>query len=187
VEFSRTSKTKGVTMRIMYAYLFVINLMFSNAVLAAENFVSAVDLAPDQQEFLNQIIQDATMCKKESAEVLDATWVISENYEQTVIQSEKPVIILVSASWCPPCQIFKWIYNRVAVDFKDTFTFVNIDYDSFPEFVQEQGIQSVPMLCFCNDGKLIDTGPAFMPKNDFIIILNAIKDNLNALKDNWKN
>jgi thioredoxin 1 len=153
-------------MKNVYAYLLAINLI------AGSIFA---DLTPEQQEQLNQIIAQAKECKENAPGESAVSIVNQENYEQAVVQSEKPVIILVSAAWCPPCQIFKWIYDKVASDFKDAFTFVKIDYDSFPEFVQEQEIQGVPMLLVSKQGKITDKGPAFMPKDSFVNLLNELK------------
>lgn len=86
------------------------------------------------------------------------------NYTQNII-----------LSWCPPCQIFKWIYNKVASDFKDIFTFVKIDYDSFSEFVKEHDIEGFPMLLVSKQGKIVDKGPAFMSKDIFAELLNQLK------------
>ncbi len=153
-------------MKNLYAYIFTINLMFSSIF---------ADLTPEQQEQINQIIEQAKECKENAPQESVVFIVNKENYEQKVVQSEKPVIILVSAEWCPPCQIFKWIYAKVASDFKDAFTFVKIDYDSFPEFVQEQEIQGVPMLLVSKQGKIVDRGPAFMPKDNFVNFLNQLR------------
>ncbi len=153
-------------MKKLYVYLFAINLIFSSML---------PDLTPEEQEQINQIIAQAKECKENAPEISVVSMVNQENYEQEVNQSQKPVIILVSASWCPPCQIFRWIYDKVAADFKDVFTFVKIDYDSFPEFVQEQEIQGVPMLLVSRQGKIVDKGPAFMSKNNFVNLLNELR------------
>lgn len=146
-------------------------LFFSS--LALDNLT----LTPEQQAYVDQITADAQESSKDFSS-LNVVKVVHENYKKEVLESDKPVLILVSASWCPPCQLFKPIFYRVATEHPSIFKFVNIEYDSFPEFVQGQKLEGVPMLILCHKGEILDRAPGFMTKQDFINCIDSIAQSL---------
>lgn len=154
-------------MKHLYFSLCVITLLCGNAFAGP---------TPAEEEWINLIVKQAQECKDNAPSQSVVSIVNRDNYQDIVLRSEKTVIILVSADWCPPCKVFKYIYNSVAFDFQDTFTFVNIDYDTNPEFVKEQEIEGVPMLLVCRQGKIFGKGSAFMSKDDFVKGLNTLND-----------
>lgn len=143
--------------------------------LAAED----VGLTPEQQEYVNQIIADSKDCQQKSS-ISTVVAVTQKNYDQEVVASGLPVLVLVSANWCPSCQLFKPIFNEVSGVLKDAFKFVNIDYDSYPEFVAQEQIEGLPMLVLIDKGQVLDMCPGFMTKTDFLNCLNSIAQSLKA-------
>ena len=140
--------------------------------LAAED----IALTPEQQEYFNQIICDSK--DQSNSSISNIIAVTKENYAKEILESSQPVFVLVSAHWCPPCQLFKPIFNSVAGDFKHAFKFVNIDFDSFSEFVTEQQIDAIPMLVLFHKGQVLGICPGFMTKADFRSCLVSIQQSL---------
>ena len=83
----------------------------------------------------------------------------SSNFEKEVLQSKLPVILKVSATWCPPCQRLKPLFEQIAQKFQDQCTFASMDYDSNLKFVEKHKIDSVPTFMIYNNGKLITKQP----------------------------
>lgn len=137
------------------------NLFFIIELCVSTSFVNA------DQDYVKQIMKDSEICEKIIIDRSKVTLVHEKNYEKEVAQSKKPVAILVSATWCQPCQIFKPIYVKVAEECSDLFKFVHIDFDSYPLFVTRYDIQSVPTVLFAIDGKIVEKDSAFSSRNDF--------------------
>ena len=56
---------------------------------------------------------------------------------------------MISASWCPPCQQIRPIFEKLANDFP-SITFLKVDIDNFPEPTEAFGVNSVPTFFFLN-------------------------------------
>jgi thioredoxin 1 len=71
--------------------------------------------------------------------------------------SKKPVMILVSTTWCPPCKIFKPIFLQVAQQFADVCTFICIDGDVDSGIRDQLGVQGYPSVVCYKNGKRINS------------------------------
>ncbi len=76
-------------------------------------------------------------------------------------KSGKPVILVFSAAWCPPCQAMKHdVYPSDAVKrFQDKFVWAYIDVDDArnESAASKYGVNGIPHIEFLNsDGKQID-------------------------------
>lgn len=86
----------------------------------------------------------------------------------------KPMIVDFSATWCPPCQKLKPIFEKLAEDFRGRITFVTIDVDQQPELSQAYGVQSIPMLVFINkDGQIQNTIMGFQNRDQLLAAINT--------------
>lgn len=76
-----------------------------------------------------------------------------KEFDQYVAKSfVKPVVIKVSALWCPPCQQLKPIYKKIAEELHEKIEFAAIDIDLF-ENSRILSIQSVPTLLYYKNGQ----------------------------------
>jgi|GEM_PF-842720 len=84
-----------------------------------------------------------------------STVITSANFVHETLNSHLPVILKVSATWCPPCQRLAPVFEEVALEYKDQCKFASLDFDSNPEFVAQHNIDSVPTFMIYFKGKLI--------------------------------
>ena len=52
------------------------------------------------------------------------------DYERFICTSNKPVIVIIVASWCGNCQIMAPIIEKLAHTFKDEIRFLNVPVDA---------------------------------------------------------
>ncbi|MBP9765247.1 thioredoxin family protein [Candidatus Babeliales bacterium] len=57
---------------------------------------------------------------------------------------DKPVLVKIAATWCPPCQKIKPWYEMVAQQYQDNVIFVEMDFDSNKAWRIERNIYAVP-------------------------------------------
>ena len=79
-----------------------------------------------------------------------------QDFEDQVIQSQKPVVVDFWAPWCGPCKAVGPIIEKMADTHHDKVQFVKINIDDNPETARKYGIKSVPTIMFFNNGQMVD-------------------------------
>ncbi len=92
--------------------------------------------------------------------------VTNENFEQEVLNADKPVIIDVYASWCGPCQQMAPIFEELEKELRDTYKFVKLNVDEGRDLSIQYGVTSVPTLIFIKDKKLLGKETGFINKEN---------------------
>ena len=79
-----------------------------------------------------------------------------ENFEQEVINSDKPVLVDFWAVWCGPCQALAPTIKEIAEEYEGKIKVGKINVDEQKELAQQYGIISIPTLIYFKDGKIED-------------------------------
>jgi thioredoxin 1 len=80
----------------------------------------------------------------------------NENFEAEVLQSDVPVLVDFSATWCMPCQIQIPIMEEFAKAHSETYKVCKLDVDDAPQLASKFGIRSVPSLILFSHGQKLD-------------------------------
>ena len=78
--------------------------------------------------------------------------ITSENFDRTVMQSEKTVLIDFWAGWCGPCRMLAPIIGEIAEEYADTVTVGKINVDEQPQLAAAFGVESIPTLIAFKNG-----------------------------------
>lgn len=76
------------------------------------------------------------------------------NSFKEVIQSDKPVLVDFTATWCGPCKMMAPILHDVKNAMGDNVTIIKIDVDKNPEVSSQFQVQSVPTLIIFKKGEV---------------------------------
>ena len=87
------------------------------------------------------------------------------DFEKDVIQSEIPVLVDFSATWCGPCRAIAPFVEQVASEFSGRARVVTIDVDDYPEVAGKYGIMSIPSLVVFKGGQAVDRIVGAAPKD----------------------
>ena len=90
--------------------------------------------------------------------------ITGENFEEEVLQSEKPVLVDFWASWCGPCKMLSPVVDEVAEE-NPQIKVGKVNVDEHPELAGKFGVMSIPTLIFFKDGKNIDSSLGVVPKS----------------------
>lgn len=77
------------------------------------------------------------------------------NFEETVLKSEKPVLIDFWATWCGPCRMQGPIIDQMAAAHTDV-VFGKVNVDDEPDLASEYGITSIPTLIIFKNGQIAE-------------------------------
>ena len=79
----------------------------------------------------------------------------TNNFEQEVLKSEKPVLVDFYADWCGPCQMMGPVIEEIAEELKEKAKVGKINVDENPDIALEYNVMSIPTLIIFKDGKEI--------------------------------
>ena len=84
-------------------------------------------------------------------EILEVT---VENFDEKVLNSEKPVMLDFWATWCGPCQMQAPIFHAFAEKHADTAVFGKVNVDEQMELAREFAVASIPTILVIKNGEV---------------------------------
>ena len=76
-----------------------------------------------------------------------------ENFEEVVLESEKPALIDFWATWCGPCKMISPIVEKIAEE-RDDIKVCKVNVDEQEELAVKFKIMSIPTLVIIKDGEV---------------------------------
>jgi thioredoxin 1 len=96
-------------------------------------------------------------------------------FDQTVSDSNVPILVDFWATWCGPCRMIAPVLDEIAEEQADAVRIVKVDVDNNPELSDRCEIRNIPTLLFFKGGELKDQVVGLTTKADLISRLNALK------------
>ena len=101
---------------------------------------------------------------------MSAINISNSNFEQEVMQSEKPVLLDFWAPWCGPCRMVVPIVEEIAEERPD-IKVVKINVDEEPELANRYGIMTIPTLMVVRNGEILNRSSGAKPKKAILAML----------------
>ena len=96
-----------------------------------------------------------------------------ENFEEEVVNSDKPVLIDFWAVWCGPCKIIAPVIEELAGEYEGKVKVGKLDVDENQHVSIRYGVRSIPTLLIFKNGKVKDTIIGAVPKAQIVQKLNS--------------
>ncbi|HDZ77664.1 MAG TPA: thioredoxin [Candidatus Omnitrophica bacterium] len=78
------------------------------------------------------------------------------NFKKEVLESDLPVLVDFSASWCGPCKAITPIVEDLAREYEGKFKICKLDIDEGQSTASTYGIMSVPTLMIFKNAKVAE-------------------------------
>ena len=96
--------------------------------------------------------------------------ITEQNFNEEVIQSDKPVLIDFWASWCGPCRMSAPIIEEIA-DERSDIKVGKVNVDDEVALAPQFGIMSIPTLVVMKNGELVNKLVGVRPKDQILQML----------------
>ncbi len=101
---------------------------------------------------------------------MSVTNINKNNFQNEVLNSEKPVLLDFWASWCGPCRMVSPIVDEIAAERGD-IKVGKVNVDEQPELAAQFGVMSIPTLVVIKGGKVVNQMVGARPKSQILAML----------------
>ena len=87
------------------------------------------------------------------------------NFQEIVVNADKPVMIDLWAEWCGPCRMVGPIVEELSREYDGKVVVCKLDVDNNPGVTAQFGVRNIPTILFFKGGVVVDKQVGAVPKS----------------------
>jgi thioredoxin 1 len=88
----------------------------------------------------------------------------TSNFQEVVLNSDKPVLVDFWAEWCGPCKMIGPLIEELSTEMDGQAVIGKLNVDENPDIAATYGIRSIPTLLIFKGGEIVDKIVGAVPK-----------------------
>ena len=97
----------------------------------------------------------------------------SENFEEEVLKSDKPVLVDFYADWCGPCKMMAPAVEALAAEYEGKAKIGKLGVEESADIAARYGVMMVPTVILFKNGEVVSKNVGLQNKNTLKNALDA--------------
>ena len=99
--------------------------------------------------------------------------ITESNFQEVVLNSDKPVLVDFWAAWCGPCRMVGPIIDELATEYEGKAVVGKVDVDNHQQFAAKYGVRNIPTVLVFKGGEIVNRQVGVAPKNVYAEAIDA--------------
>jgi len=97
-----------------------------------------------------------------------------DDFEASVLNSDRPVLVDFWAEWCGPCMMIAHALEEIAGDMNGKITVAKLNIDDHPQTPAKYGVRGIPTLMVFKGGQVAATKVGALPKSQLLQWIESV-------------